>query len=171
MRVTYSATELLGDYVQRALRRHATKDDTGVIPADPLQVDFDWVKARLVPTGQHRPRVRAAAVHGPVVWPSPPVRRPVFEEKLDPHQLRMTEAKQGGCRRCGSIERLHLHHTDPAAKEHDFTSTLDDETFWAEVAKCKVLCADCHSQVHRELAVGQRYLPVIRFCPIPSWGI
>lgn len=57
-----------------------------------------------------------------------------------------------GCRRCGTREDLHLHHRDPSTKRAEVSALIDDRSswarIWAEVAKCDVLCAACHTAHH-----------------------
>ena len=54
------------------------------------------------------------------------------------------------CERCGiaDFRVLEFHHTDPAEKEFDVSqaaiSGWGKETLLAEIAKCCVLCANCH---------------------------
>ncbi len=65
------------------------------------------------------------------------------------------EYKQGlSCARCGEadIACLDFHHTDPTTKEfaigvgaHRGRSV---ETLLAEIAKCEVICANCHRKEH-----------------------
>lgn len=60
-----------------------------------------------------------------------------------------------GCVECGyrkSAYALDLHHRDPDTKEftvgHNFS--LAKERFCAEVAKCDVICRNCHAELHGE---------------------
>jgi 5-methylcytosine-specific restriction endonuclease McrA len=54
----------------------------------------------------------------------------------------------GPCASCGSTQMLEVDHIDPASKE------LEPAGIWsrraevreAELAKCQVLCIDCHSK-------------------------
>lgn len=62
---------------------------------------------------------------------------------------------QQQCAICGEKEEicLDLHHEDPDAKEYSM-SRLSQENFgnekWkAEIAKCTILCANCHRKVHK----------------------
>ena len=56
-----------------------------------------------------------------------------------------------GCQMCG-IKGLpaccyDLHHRDPSTKEFDIgknLASLRAERIWKEVAKCDVICANCH---------------------------
>ncbi len=62
------------------------------------------------------------------------------------------------CSRCGSTDRLELHHVDPSTKiSHQFWSWRRSR-FEAEVSKCIPLCSDCHAittAAHRALrAIG-----------------
>jgi hypothetical protein len=58
------------------------------------------------------------------------------------------------CERCGEAapECLHFHHRDPAEKEFDLacaaSNGLSKERVLREVAKCQVLCANCHLKHH-----------------------
>lgn len=56
------------------------------------------------------------------------------------------------CEQCGerAPECLHFHHIDPATKDFDLASFggRSKETILAEVAKCRVLCANCHLLHH-----------------------
>ena len=78
-----------------------------------------------------------------------------------------------GCRRCGynkNTKVLHFAHRDPSTKYRDkngkpvdpsnmfktgdskIGSRYGEQTIWAEIAKCDVLCANCHgdkSQLER----------------------
>ena len=54
------------------------------------------------------------------------------------------------CSRCNESapECLHFHHTDPATKEFDISIAASQgwsrKRILVEVAKCEVLCANCH---------------------------
>lgn len=72
-------------------------------------------------------------------------------------------AKLGGkCVTCASTERLHFDHIDPTTKEfavdklaHSFRTR--EAQFWAEVAKCQLLCHSCHGKKSaREIRLGIR---------------
>lgn len=70
-----------------------------------------------------------------------------------------------GCRECGynkNTKVLHFAHRDPSQKYRDKNgkivepsdmikgserSRYGEETIWAEIAKCDVLCANCHGEV------------------------
>jgi len=60
------------------------------------------------------------------------------------------------CERCGESapECLHFHHRDPGAKELDISRAIVNgwarERIVAELAKCEVLCANCHLKHHWE---------------------
>lgn len=58
-----------------------------------------------------------------------------------------------GCQRCGYKKHpraLDLHHTDPSAKLFSIASAVNyaEGRYWAEVAKCEVLCKNCHTEEH-----------------------
>ena len=57
------------------------------------------------------------------------------------------------CLVCGeaATECLDLHHTDPSTKEHtigNLSSVGSWSTLQKEIAKCVVICANCHRKVH-----------------------
>ena len=71
-------------------------------------------------------------------------------------KLMAIEIKGGKCTRCGynrSPAAMAFHHTDPAAKEIRVTETFNRswDAVKKELAKCILLCANCHAEVHEEL--------------------
>lgn len=69
------------------------------------------------------------------------------------------------CSRCPENHPacLDFHHRDPKAKEVTIASTLGNGWSIArilkEIAKCDLLCANCHRKLHHECGdVGQRRL-------------
>lgn len=69
-------------------------------------------------------------------------------------QALLNDIKSAGCKECGfkaDLKALHFHHRNPSEK---FLKLSDMTTYSfarirAEVAKCDVLCEDCHKTVHR----------------------
>jgi 5-methylcytosine-specific restriction endonuclease McrA len=59
----------------------------------------------------------------------------------------------GPCRKCGSPERLECDHVDPSAKAMSpralWSLATDNPVRVAELAKCQVLCYECHSEKTR----------------------
>ena len=72
-------------------------------------------------------------------------------ERADAKRAKLTAIKQSkGCEVCGYNEHpaaLHFDHIDPATKTLTISSstTYSWKRLEAEVAKCRVLCANCHS--------------------------
>jgi 5-methylcytosine-specific restriction endonuclease McrA len=58
-------------------------------------------------------------------------------------------AENGPCKRCGSSERLEVHHKDPATKVSHRVWSWAPERRAEELAKCEVLCHECHRQETR----------------------
>lgn len=64
---------------------------------------------------------------------------------------------QLGCKLCGEkhISCLEFHHTDPTQKITEISSKKlmngSEEAFHAEIAKCEVLCANCHRKLHHKI--------------------
>ena len=65
-------------------------------------------------------------------------------------QLR--DAKSGGCIDCGEkdVVVLGFHHRDPAAKLFNVSQnrSVRYALLEAEIAKCDILCANCHLRRH-----------------------
>ena len=67
---------------------------------------------------------------------------------------RLTDYKQArGCAQCGENHPacLDFHHTDPSKKEGNLYAMPSNRGWkWIEleVAKCIVLCANCHRKLH-----------------------
>jgi len=72
------------------------------------------------------------------------------------------EAKAGGCMDCGTHQpRLAFHHRDPSTKlaTVGLMLTYSEQAIRAEIAKCDVLCARCHTLRHansRPVPLGTR---------------
>jgi transcription elongation factor Elf1 len=64
------------------------------------------------------------------------------------------------CSECGEnhIACLDFHHTDPRKKDYGISQMIDGN--WSikkineEVAKCVVLCSNCHRKLHWENKIG-----------------
>jgi hypothetical protein len=54
------------------------------------------------------------------------------------------------CEWCGSALALELHHRDPSKKESHSIWSWSAIRRAAEIAKCLVLCEDCHKRAHAE---------------------
>lgn len=62
----------------------------------------------------------------------------------------------GKCNRCGydrCLAALDFHHLDPAQKEHGvgIGDTRSIAKMRTEAAKCLLVCANCHREIHFEL--------------------
>lgn len=73
-------------------------------------------------------------------------------------QASLMEYKQAlGCSMCGESEPccLDFHHTGDDKKESDISQMpnkgLAWETILVEIAKCQVVCANCHRKIHAAL--------------------
>src|SRR5207237_908 len=76
-------------------------------------------------------------------------------------KLELMSERGGQCEACsyrGSIAALEFHHRDPGAKEFRISSmSVSRARLWLEAAKCELLCANCHREVHagaRRIAEG-----------------
>ena len=62
----------------------------------------------------------------------------------------------GKCSRCGydrCIDALEFHHENPKEKEFKLGSgnTMSWKEYKAEALKCKLVCSNCHKEIHSEL--------------------
>ena len=73
------------------------------------------------------------------------------------------ESKKSGCVMCGykeDLRRLHFHHRDPATKKFNLARCPYHyvRTIREEIAKCDVLCEDCHrkygAEIHKKARVA-----------------
>jgi 5-methylcytosine-specific restriction endonuclease McrA len=73
-------------------------------------------------------------------------------------KLRLIAEAGGCCRICGYDRysgALHFHHVDPSTKEFAISKkghTWSLEKMRAEVAKCALLCSNCHAEVEAGIA-------------------
>jgi hypothetical protein len=51
------------------------------------------------------------------------------------------------CAICGAVDKLQFDHIDPKTKIRTIANILAyrEDKFWAEVAKCQLLCIPCHT--------------------------
>lgn len=72
------------------------------------------------------------------------------------------EYKGSKCERCGynrCMEALEFHHIDPTKKDFNVSSrghTRSWKRVKEELDKCVLLCANCHRELHTELAAHGR---------------
>lgn len=73
-------------------------------------------------------------------------RRKYMREWLTRRRDEWISEQGGACVTCGATEDLEIDHIDPAEKEravaHLWSSTAEVRA--AELAKCQVLCKQCH---------------------------
>ena len=70
-------------------------------------------------------------------------------------KLKLIDLKGGKCEKCGydlNISALEFHHVDPTIKEFSLDSRNISNRSWdkilLEANKCKLLCSNCHKEVH-----------------------
>lgn len=91
-------------------------------------------------------------------------RERIAAQKRDQYEKKATLLRRlktiVGCQKCGYREHhaaLHFHHRDPSTKSGDPMTMFTNrsmERVKAEIAKCDVLCANCHSIVHFEMRMA-----------------
>jgi len=70
------------------------------------------------------------------------------------------EYKGGKCEQCGydrCIEALEFHHTDSSKKDFNVSQrgyTRSWKRVMEEIGKCIMLCANCHREIHAQLAAS-----------------
>lgn len=71
------------------------------------------------------------------------------------HQMVSAYKSERGCSRCGYNEHpvaLDLHHVDAEDKEYNVGQMvfqgMAEETILEEMAKCEVVCSNCHRILH-----------------------
>ncbi len=93
-----------------------------------------------------------------------PLRRSIFEDKILPANWSVEEMRRykrewianrrakffsdKSCVFCGSVDRLELDHVDPKLKVSSCVWSWTLGRRLEEIAKCRVLCRDCHSARH-----------------------
>lgn len=78
-------------------------------------------------------------------------RRAAYERRRATYLAIIDEAKAGGCIRCGESHPacLQFHHRDPSTKLFAITRWSKSALkLRAEIAKCDILCANCHFKHH-----------------------
>lgn len=74
-------------------------------------------------------------------------------------KIKAVALKGGACTGCGynkSIRALHFHHLDPTEKDFGL-SRFDGkwEKVLKELEKCLLVCANCHAEIHDDIANGR----------------
>lgn len=84
-----------------------------------------------------------------------PCRNAQYKSNLDSKRRFVSQYKlDAGCARCGfdaCARALHFHHRDHTQKESTVSQLVRNRGLpdvMAEIAKCEVLCANCHSSEH-----------------------
>ncbi len=69
------------------------------------------------------------------------------------HERRRKAIQQlgGKCVKCKATEQLQFHHADPDGKQFTIArgASFSEERWRNEVAKCQLLCRQCHSEHHK----------------------
>ncbi len=64
---------------------------------------------------------------------------------------RAIDAGGNACQRCKATDRLEFHHRDPAEKVSHRIFSRRWEVIHQELAKCDLLCSDCHLEHTRPM--------------------
>ncbi len=85
--------------------------------------------------------------------------RKVFAESVKVRKALIIKYKQQNntCLDCNHKYKpiqMDFHHRDPATKRNTVTLLVNDaysmETIWEEIAKCDLICANCHRLRHEK---------------------
>jgi hypothetical protein len=73
-------------------------------------------------------------------------------------KIKIVDEMGGCCSRCGynkSLSALEFHHKDKTTKEYEWSKMrmLSEEKLNKELAKCILVCANCHREIHDETLV------------------
>jgi hypothetical protein len=75
--------------------------------------------------------------------------------RVERNRAIMLAAKSAGCVKCGEMEPvcLDFHHINPEHKSKEVNAmyTASVEKLVAEIAKCAVICSNCHRKLHAGL--------------------
>jgi hypothetical protein len=76
--------------------------------------------------------------------------REYMRDRYRKRRLLAIEKLGGRCEECKSDDDLHFHHRDPETKLFTIAkgSSFSQARWDAEVAKCYLLCSDCHVGHH-----------------------
>lgn len=69
-----------------------------------------------------------------------------MKRRWETRRARAVESLGGKCARCDEVDDLQFDHIDPRTKTMTIAraASRSEEFFWAEVAKCQLLCFPCH---------------------------
>jgi len=77
------------------------------------------------------------------------------KERAFTRKKQLVDSKGGCCEICGykkNYSALQFHHLDPNEKDYNLDSRKLSNSTWQwclqEVAKCQLLCANCHAEIH-----------------------
>jgi 5-methylcytosine-specific restriction endonuclease McrA len=74
-----------------------------------------------------------------------------MKRRWERRRLAAVDKLGGKCVNCGDRDELEFDHIDPATKLYSIAraSSFSQSRFDAEVAKCQLLCRECHQEKHR----------------------
>lgn len=74
-----------------------------------------------------------------------------MKRRYNKRRIAVIEQFGGQCSRCISKDELQFHHIDRSSKTMTIakTASLSESRWQEELAKCELLCADCHRKHHK----------------------
>lgn len=125
-----------------------SQDQWVILKSDPVKMEAHRVKMREYRKTYHR---KHKNTHGD--------RKRQTESRLKRNKAIIAEAYKVGCKLCpeNDIDCLDFHHVNPTEKEDTISTLVWSSTpiLVAEIAKCVVLCANCHRKLHAKLKRGE----------------
>ena len=84
--------------------------------------------------------------------------RVYMKERYQAFKAEILSRLGGACKECGSIIGLEMHHVEPSKKKFTISTAWSQraEILDVEIAKCILLCGDCHKVVHGAKHGGER---------------
>jgi hypothetical protein len=78
--------------------------------------------------------------------------RVISAARYERHRDWLNAQKTGPCQKCGGVfhtAAMQFHHRDPAEKSFNIGNCAwrSEEVLMREIAKCDLLCANCHAVV------------------------
>ena len=87
-------------------------------------------------------------------------RKAQIKKRNDEHQSKLRKIKlENGCAHCGTkedVSKLQFHHVDSSSKKFNIATarSYSWEKLEKEMAKCIILCRECHTNEHKPTRMG-----------------
>lgn len=77
----------------------------------------------------------------------------ILRRSMKVHAIKLLGGKCSVCGYDRCVDALEFHHANPQEKEFKLGSgnTMSWKEYKAEALKCKLVCSNCHKEIHSEL--------------------